>query len=836
MKVTTNKGDTPFQCVHVIHTIKDNNKKTDMKHTLLFILLLVSIMPLAVHAATKYEIDGIYYYLKYSTKTAEVTYNNQNKYSGDIVIPSTVTLDDVEYSVTAILGQVFAKCPDLTSVTIPSSVTSLGKSVFENSANLTTIIIEEGNPVYDSRENCNAVIETASNKLLFGCKDTMIPNSVTTIGESAFYNCSGLTTINIPNSVTNIEKESFRNCSGLTYIKVGNGVTTIGEGAFAGCSCMTKVELNCNEIISKDYDPNEYYRPPSYFGSQVKEFILGEDVTRIGEYAFARCGINTMNIPKNVTSIGDYAFSDCYYLVEVGISSSISEIPQWTFYMCQKLSKVVINSNALVSKNYESRPSIFGFTCKDISEIILGEDVKDLGSHVFCNLPKLSSVTISNSLTRMSAGAFKDCPSLTDIYCYAEQVPTIYDYSVEEFNYTNATLHVPEGSLDAYRNTEPWKDFKEIVALSLREYHPFIEEDKVWKVGVYSQYNPVQMVDYYYFDGDTNINGKTCKKMMRQRYVNPDFAENHNISQENSLNYVGAWYEEDQKVYAYDSINNQFNLMYDFSLDANEILEIKKEQYIIGPKLIGNIKGFKGISREITSCSEGVSILYETTWLEGVGGIGGPIVNVFYNNTRENQAMFLMSCTVGDEVIYLNNEYEDGASPGMGARKRRFDFTHTIKTKPQSRTRSEAEESMYGEYNEQQLSIYLDLIDDTYLVSITDESGKPVYEKAIYAGSIVALNIDISNFTKGHYTVTVENSSEYFTGEFNAQTTGIDVDGDGILTAKDITAVVNSIASKTIDESIKSAADVNGDKMVNIADIVRIANKIMVTDSLTTNP
>jgi hypothetical protein len=150
--------------------------------------------------------------------------------------------------------------------------------------------------------------------------------------------------------------------------------------------------------------------------------------------------------------------------------------------------------------------------------------------------------------------------------------------------------------------------------------------------------------------------------------------------------------------------------------------------------------------------------------------------------------------------------------------------------------KSGAEESMYGEYNDKQLCIYLDPFDETYLVSITDETDKNVYQKAIYAGSIVALNIDISNFTKGHYTVTVENSSEYFTGEFNAQTAGIDVDGDGILTAKDITAVVNSIASKTIDESIKSAADVNGDKMVNIADIVRIANKIMVTDSLTTNP
>jgi hypothetical protein len=136
----------------------------------------------------------------------------------------------------------------------------------------------------------------------------------------------------------------------------------------------------------------------------------------------------------------------------------------------------------------------------------------------------------------------------------------------------------------------------------------------------------------------------------------------------------------------------------------------------------------------------------------------------------------------------------------MGARKRRFDFTHTIKIQPKarikqeesdacinsserdvarpkvksrSRSGAEAEESMYGEYNDQQLEINLDPLDDTYLVSITDESGKVVYEKAVNAGSIVALNIDISAYAKGRYTVTIENNNEVFTGEFGTETTGI---------------------------------------------------------------
>ena len=141
-----------------------------------------------------------------------------------------------------------------------------------------------------------------------------------------------------------------------------------------------------------------------------------------------------------------------------------------------------------------------------------------------------------------------------------------------------------------------------------------------------------------------------------------------------------------------------------------------------------------------------------------------------------------MACAVGDELIYFNDEYEDGATPdviGAGARKQRIDFTHTIKIKPKTRqkvkTRSEEEQSLYGEYNERKLDINLDPLSDAYQVCITDESGNAVYEKSINAGNIVGLNIDISKYAKGHYTVTMENSNESFIGEFKAQTAGIEV-------------------------------------------------------------
>ena len=198
-------------------------------------------------------------------------------------------------------------------------------------------------------------------------------------------------------------------------------------------------------------------------------------------------------------------------------------------------------------------------------------------------------------------------------------------------------------------------------------YRPFVEEGKVWKVGTVSG-NPVQVVDYYYFDGDTIIDGKTCRQMMCQRYVGPDYS-NEYWTPTPSLTKAGAWYEENQKVYLYD----------------------------------------------------------------------------------------------------------DGATPEFNEARDRIDFTHTIKIRPKTRIMREEEmTSIYGEYSDQQLGINLDPLDDAYLVSITDETGKAVYEKTVNAGNIVGLNIDISAYAKGRYTVTVENSRDLFTGMFDTQTTGIE--------------------------------------------------------------
>ena len=344
------------------------------------------------------------------------------------------------------------------------------------------------------------------------------------------------------------------------------------------------------------------------------------------------------------------------------------------------------------------------------------------------------------------------------------------------------------------------------------EYRPFIEDGKVWKVGALNSGNPVQWVEHFYLAGDTIIDGRTCKQMMRQQYVSPDFPNYH--SERSSLSYVGAWYEEDKKVYEYDTMSKKFKLMYDFSVDANDTLQIDNQSYVIGPRQTGGLTGFKGAYRNVALCVDGRTI-YSPEWLEGVGSTDSPTNNVYPGYV--DPMWFLMSCTVDDEVIYLNDGVEDGATPEEA--RKRFDFTHTIKTQPKAPRKwtgarasspAEADQSLYGEYNNLQLGINLDPLVDAYLVRITDESGKVVYEKAINAGSIVGLNIDISAYAAGRYTVTVENAQESFTGEFETQTSGIEIvsnDKDGL------SGSIYNLQGQRISSLQKGLNIVNGQKL-----------------------
>ncbi len=195
-----------------------------------------------------------------------------NGLSGCLIIPN---------SVISIGNGAFSFCRSLTSLNIGNSLISIGGGAFSGCDSLEQIIVEAGNTVYDSRENCNAIIKTNTNELEVGCKNTIIPNSVISIGASAFEDCTGLTSVVLPNSITSIGDYAFSGCSGLPSIEIPNSVTTIGISAFSYCSGLTSIEI-----------PNS--------------------LTSIPGSAFSHCsGLTSIVLPNSITSIGDYAFSGC---------------------------------------------------------------------------------------------------------------------------------------------------------------------------------------------------------------------------------------------------------------------------------------------------------------------------------------------------------------------------------------------------------------------------------------------------------------------------------------------------------------------------------------------
>ena len=269
----------------------------------------------------------------YDSQPNGVLYVGSMAYEYRGVMPEKSSIEIKDGTIT--IGDfLFGFCNGLTSLTIPSSVSVIESKAFQDLPNLERIIVREDNPIYDSRDNCNAIIETSTNKLLFGCKSTTIPKGVVRIEDEAFIGCTGLSSIFIPDSVTSIGEKAFWGCSGLASIVVDKNNPVFDDRDNCNAIFMTSTDtlmVGCKATTiplgTKIIGDNAFAECPS-----INHIEFPEGIERIGTDAFFNCqNLRSLLFPNSLKVIGEHAFRECTHLRSVNFPEGLKEIDSYAF-------------------------------------------------------------------------------------------------------------------------------------------------------------------------------------------------------------------------------------------------------------------------------------------------------------------------------------------------------------------------------------------------------------------------------------------------------------------------------------------------------------------------
>ena len=353
-------------------------------------------------------INSVLYWLDTSLRTAtivEVRYQCPEVYE----VPSKVVYKDKEYTVTRIAALAYREQRQMKSLFLPRTIKYIERSAFIYCRNLVAIEVDKSNYFYDSRNECNAIIDKESNRLMLGCKNTQIPESIITISNFAFAGCHELESIHIPPSVVRICHAAFEECISLTSIQLPPKMQLVDTFCFSECNSLRQIRFP-------------------------------EGIERIDEFAFAGCSaLETIEWASTIKSIGNSAFEDCTSLTELNFPDSVTEIADWAFHRCTSVRKITLPS-ALTTLSF----AVF-LNCQSLTEITIPGTIKSIKCSAFGDCNSLEKVRILEGVECIEQFAF-DSPQCVML---PSTIKVLDSSAFSKLDVPN--FYVPKGMKDTYQ-------------------------------------------------------------------------------------------------------------------------------------------------------------------------------------------------------------------------------------------------------------------------------------------------------------------------------------------------------------------------------------------------
>ncbi len=403
------------------------------------------------------------------TSLSSIELPNSVTYLGEYAFSECTNLTSIALSnsVMSISNYAFYKCTNLSSFTIPEGVTSIGHDVFTNCSSLTSIVVAPENTNYSSIGNI--LFNKDKTRLVFCVNNFQgaytIPNSVTSIGDYAFTNCTGLTSISIPESVKSIGSNAFSYCNGLTSVEIPNSVDSVGNEVFYNTRLTTPVY---NEKLF-------IYMPYFYFSESVDSYTIPGGIETICNGAFSDCEqMRSITLSNSVKTIGDYAFSSCVFLSSVTLSEQLKSIGELAFHGCGYLNTIKLpNSVSYIGRNAFADTPIMDnednwhndalclgrwlIRLRNVSgEYTIPDSIMYLYNDALseCTFNGLKTITIPESVIRIGDDAF-----WSGVYEYNNPLTLIFksvippDFMESQiFGQNLPTIYVPCGALENYQD------------------------------------------------------------------------------------------------------------------------------------------------------------------------------------------------------------------------------------------------------------------------------------------------------------------------------------------------------------------------------------------------